>query len=362
MEKGKDDMSRSIFLLLIMLSIQFSVNADTSKLDCNEEFTKPKEILIPLYLDVVSFARDTCQSLKSDELRSLTDFEYLTGNKSDGSRDSLIDFYEKAFDPNVFPDVTVAIEAWSKNEIFQNRLVEYNYNSELDTRLFELTAAYSSGQRFGFHGPERSRLGIQNPTQDMEQACSGYGYENCKSFFADIDRVTTIQNSYIKKRYSDETLLNVRQIRDDWTKFSDESRFQTPLDILFTSWIYHDELSDGKKLVPPPSAQYFLLRPSVVVDHFSDTSRGDRDELGLAVEWLGFNRWDDKIPWGISITSVYADRQDGKSIGHGLMFHVNNTLSFGFANRGSGENSIYVSIELMDWFGDKKDKYKSYMK
>lgn len=145
-----------------------------------------------------------------------------------------------------------------------------------------------------------------------------------------------------------------------WDKFSDNSRFQTYIDVAFTSWVYRDHFSRSDDLITPPPLQLYALRPSLVYEHLSDAPNGDRDEVAIALEWLGFNAWDLKIPFGVSVTSVYSDRAEGKSVGHGLTFHVNNSFSFGFANRGSGDNSFYVNFELMDWFGENQDMLKRY--
>jgi hypothetical protein len=145
-----------------------------------------------------------------------------------------------------------------------------------------------------------------------------------------------------------------------WDNFSDNSRFQSFIDIAFTSWVYRKHFSRSDDLITPPPLQLFALRPSLVYEHLSDAPNGDRDEPALALEWLGFNAWDWNVPFGMSVTSVYADRSTGKSVGHGLTFHVNNAFSFGFTNRGSGDNSFYINIELMDWFGQKEDMLKAY--
>lgn len=147
-----------------------------------------------------------------------------------------------------------------------------------------------------------------------------------------------------------------------WERFSDNSRFQTFIDVVFTSLVFHKSLSIHDDLVTPPPVQLFALRPSFVYEHLSGSPGGDRDEPALALEWVGFNAWDLKIPLGVSLTSIYADRANVKSIGHGLTFHVNNTFSFGVATRGSGDNSFYINLELMDWFGDKKNYFQTYKK
>ncbi|MCS6208149.1 hypothetical protein [Shewanella baltica] len=165
-----------------------------------------------------------------------------------------------------------------------------------------------------------------------------------------FQRLSTIQkhNAYVAIQES------------KWDKFSDNSRFQSFIDIAFTSWVYRKHFSRADDLITPPPLQLFALRPSFIYEHLPDAPKGDKDKPALALEWIGFNAWDSKVPFGMSLTSVYADRETGKSVGHGLTFHLNNAFSFGFANRGGGDNSLYVNIELMDWFGETQNMLKSY--
>lgn len=145
-----------------------------------------------------------------------------------------------------------------------------------------------------------------------------------------------------------------------WDTFSDQSRFQTYIDVAFTSWVYRKHFSRSDDLITPPPLQLFALRPSIVYEHLSSAPRGQRDELALAIEWIGFNAWDLSIPFGVSITSIYADREYSKTLGHGLTFHVNNSFSFGVSNRGGGNNSVYINFELMEWFSANRDMLKAY--
>jgi len=188
------------------------------------------------------------------------------------------------------------------------------------------------------------------------------GAADCDDVFEGFNKVTNKISVFQKFRKSDEYKKFVNAKAAQWDNFADNSRFQTFIDVAFTSLVYRKRLSLSDRIVSPPPLQLFALRPSLVYEHLPDASKGSRDKPALALEWIGFNAWDWKIPLGVSITSVYGDRKFGKSVGHGLTLHVNNNFSFGFANRGNGENSIYVNIELMDWFGEKQDVIKAYLK
>lgn len=355
-------------LLIVCLSIySFSAMANENvaekiKAECTKEITnfdKPKEVLVPLYNEVVKFNYNTCIALNTDDIKAASDQNFLTGGMHNRTKSELLNFLTLSFTKEAFPEVEEAKLLWNN----------YEFSETLSSDNYELTTAFIAAKQFGFNGPKRRPIRIDWPTDDsdaakrkalMENECSVNGYADCKSFFTDIHRIGNFQNHYIRTRYTDETLEGIREKSNAWTKFSDDSRYQTPIDILFTSSLNSKILSDGLNLASPPRLQYFLLHPSIVVDHSSKATSGDKDELGLALEWVGFNSWNSKIPWGVSVASVYADREVGKSVGIGLMFHLYNDFSFGFAHRGDGDNSIYINLELMNWFSEKQNMYKKY--
>ena len=92
------------------------------------------------------------------------------------------------------------------------------------------------------------------------------------------------------------------------------------------------------------------------IDHASD---GEQMKEALAVEWLGVNYWNWKIPFGISAVSTYADRASVKDISHGLMFHVNNKYSFGLTRNGD-DNGIFFTLDLLKLFEDKQSNFTKY--
>ena len=337
---------------LIFTPLSLAQDESESSQKCNLIITPPKQVLKSLYDKSLAFAINTCKAMYEDDVRAVKDMGFLTGGIIEGARQEVLNFYTTSFPESIFPTVKSAKFMWA----------EYQFPQTLSMDSYELTLAYSLGRKFRFSGPKSSYLPIFNNTDHTKAHCLSLGYSSCKSFFKEIERVGRIQNHFIRKDYSDAALAGIRAKSAAWDKFSDRSKFQTPVDILFTSLIYRKELSDGKKLNSPPTNQYFLLHPSLVIDHFSEATVGNKDELSLALEWAGFNRWGASIPWGVSLASVYSDRAEGKSVGHGLMFHVYNDFSLGFAHRGNGDNSFYINIAFMDWFGETQKKYNAYKK
>ena len=82
---------------------------------------------------------------------------------------------------------------------------------------------------------------------------------------------------------------------------------------------------------------------------------------GLAVEWLGINFWDWKVPFGISYTTTYVDRAGFDDKGKGIMIHINNHYAIGWAEHGD-EDTVYVTIDLLKLFERKQQQYQSYLK
>jgi hypothetical protein len=148
-------------------------------------------------------------------------------------------------------------------------------------------------------------------------------------------------------------------LQSDWKDFIDNARYQTPLDVWFTTIINREDFH-GMDLVGPPSTQYFLLRPSLVYERIDSAPAGARDDIKLAVEWIGFNWW--KKGFGMSVTSTYRDSAEVDAVGIGLTFHISNQYSIGFTHRGDNDNSVFFNIDLLEWFGDKKSVYEKYKK
>lgn len=149
----------------------------------------------------------------------------------------------------------------------------------------------------------------------------------------------------------------ITNLQSQWKSFVDESRYQTPLDVWATTTWYSDQYK-SKYLTGPPPMQLFLLHPIIVYEHLPDSDKGSKEDVSLAIEWGGINWW--QSGFGFSITSVYKDRNDQPSVGTGLTFHIKNKYSFGYAYRDGGDDSIFFNIDLLEWFGEKEEKYEKY--
>lgn len=149
----------------------------------------------------------------------------------------------------------------------------------------------------------------------------------------------------------------------EWTTYIEESRSQTFIDIAVTSTLY--EWKYGKEendFTSPPTVQWFALHPSIIIENVSGAIDGDETKESLALEVIGFNYWEDACFWvacGASVIVNYADRNGVDDTGWGLMFHVDNSYSFGVTKHG-GEEGFFITVDLLKLFQDKKSSFDDY--
>lgn len=191
------------------------------------------------------------------------------------------------------------------------------------------------------HGSETPFTSCKSALEDASQAFNAYQYNYNRAWY---------QNNKRKIGY----------LRSQWDKYIDTARAQTFLDIWFTTLLNRSHYQQDRLVAPAPR-QYFLLRPQVVYEFAKDAESGDRNQVGLAVEWAGVNYWNWKIPFGVSLMSVYADYEQEDSVGVGLMFTFNNNLSVGWVDRGDTDG-IYVTMDFLKFWSDKSRLIKRYRK
>jgi hypothetical protein len=188
----------------------------------------------------------------------------------------------------------------------------------------------------------------------------GAGFDSCAEVAGELQKAIEVASAF---RLSEQlTLVETyyKQLNGQWQTFVDDARFQTTWDVLLTTWMYSDKWKAAELQGPPP-IQYFVLHPTLTYSYMPDASRGEELKPVPAIEWFGMNWWRNKVPLGLSVTSVYNDRPDGKAFLHGLTLHVYNAYSFGMVGTGD-ERTFFVNLDLMNWFSDKqakRDKYKN---
>lgn len=149
----------------------------------------------------------------------------------------------------------------------------------------------------------------------------------------------------------------------EWTNYIEEARSQTFVDIAVTSLFY--ELAYGKgehDFRSPPKVQWFALRPNILIENISGARDGDQIKESFALEIVGFNYWQDAcfgLACGASLIVNYSDRNGVEDTGWGFMVHVDNSYSFGVTKH-SGEIGLFVTVDLLKFFQNKKLSYDSY--
>jgi len=181
---------------------------------------------------------------------------------------------------------------------------------------------------------------------------------SCKDIFRDFASAFNPYRSAYNNVYDNSKQLS--EMGKRWDAFLEVSKSQTALEVWLTTWANNKHFKKDH-LVGPPGYQIIALHPQLVYDSLKKAPDGSNQELGLAVEWAGVNFWDLKVPLGISLASVYVDRANVRDVGHGAMVHINNHYAIGWANYGRNENSVYVTIDLLKMFEEKKAKYDEYV-
>jgi len=206
----------------------------------------------------------------------------------------------------------------------------------------------------GYFEPGGGDRFVINQVQHCDSVSAGM---SCVDIFKDFKNAFNPYRSVYNNIYDNRQLLS--ELGSRWDKFLDVSKSQTFLEVYLTTAI---NASHFKKdhLVGPPDYQIIALHPQLIYDSMDKAPDGSKQELGLAVEWLGINFWDWKIPLGLSAASVYVDRAGVDDVGHGVMLHVYNHYAIGWADHG-GDDSVYITIDLLKLFEEKKDKYDTYL-
>ena len=319
------------------------------------------------------FALKTCENMLDNPTGSINDVDVLLEgtdnlvNPSGGNfsfKSALFEDWQQSFDSNLFEGMESLAYDFSfyqpnlvtKVDDFKGLVTKTSdecADGDVPKCVFLLEYRSSTTEvTYQFH---------QNSEQSRKQvaACQQMGFHNCEQALEDLSRAIEPYHYFIKAGHTSNVVKTLNHLNGQWDKFTKNSRHQTFIDKWLTTEIYHDQFN-GRDWAEPPNYQFFLLHPGIVLDHFSAADRGEQTEIGLAIEWLGINRWDGDLPMGISLTSVYSDRSSGKRVGHGLMFHIHNNFSIGVVNRGNNDNSIFMNLNLFNWSTQQQDKYQAY--
>ena len=65
------------------------------------------------------------------------------------------------------------------------------------------------------------------------------------------------------------------------------------------------------------------------------------------------------MPFGIALVTTYSDRATVDSVGHGVMFHIDNDYSVGVTDHG-GDTGVFVTIDLLKFIQGKEKRFNAY--
>lgn len=236
------------------------------------------------------------------------------------------------------------------------------YESGLQLPTFRVERGDDPDDWLIFHFDDRSRSGRIVAKQDNGKCRSRFA-ANCDAV---LDDLATAINYY---KYSHASLSaaesadKLDRMAAEWDSFLDQGRSQTLLDLSLTTALERRHFRQGV-LIAPPKRQWTLLHPDMAFEHIRQARAGQRDALSVVVEWLGVNWWSSDspladIPFGVSLVSVYADRPDVPSAGHGVVFHFDNKYSVGWTRR-HGMDGVFVSIDLLRLIDNKGERLNRY--
>ena len=284
----------------------------------------------------------------------------------------ILSFFNRSHEQ--YPALKLVVTNFMKE--FQSKLVaEIKTNNSFD-RLYSL----KTGDRDFNLVWEISGLGYTESLEEFKATEADKGicqtlsagdklqqYPNCKVAF---NAISTGVNTY-RKAYdliyvkTNQILLNGLKL--DWQRYVNTARNQTWLDETFDFWLQKHHYSSDY-LVGPSKVQYFILHPSLVYEWVDSEPDGQKDKAIPALELLGFNRWDDRFPWGLSVVALASDRVNYQALSFGLTAYLDNKYSFGAAYRKAEDNnsgvedewSIYLNIDLLNFARQRKNQFDTY--
>ncbi|MBT1452056.1 hypothetical protein KJ365_14275 [Glaciecola sp. XM2] len=345
-----------IVIMCAMVLISFASQSQITGLSC--ALPEQAEVSFDASLtELNKKAREAGQVICENYLQVLPEEQQAVGMRLDAFTLEVENTVNELFSEQLFPGLSSRIGLWSRN--LHANTDDYRYLQFLEdgntAKGDDFTPYWEVWDK---NNDQLSRLSFEL-NDDRMQSCAEAiaGVQSCEDVFAQIRRAAAPFQTQVSQYMLEQNGEKLAQMQNDWNMFIEQARYQTPLDVWLTTLIYRNDYQ-GIDLAGPPSTQYFLLRPSLVFEHIGNAPDGSKDDLSLAVEWVGVNWWRKGI--GLSITSTYRDAAQVSSVGTGITVHINNRYSIGVTHRGSNDNAIFLNIDLLELFGEKKAVYQAY--
>lgn len=186
----------------------------------------------------------------------------------------------------------------------------------------------------------------------------------CYNVLKDLEKSINVYRKVTNAYHALAAQKKLASIEKEWLVYWDAARSMTFLDLSLTSLIEGGDVIKSGHIAGPPEKQWFALHPNIVYEIVKGAPAGQRSKEALSIEWIGVNWWKNSpinIPFGISLSSLYADRVGVKTMGHGATFYFNNKYALGIVRRG-GINGIFVSVDLLKAFESKEQNVIKFRK
>jgi hypothetical protein len=193
-----------------------------------------------------------------------------------------------------------------------------------------------------------------------EDTTVGYG-KTCMAVLEDFRVAVHATNADKNRLDMERALTNIGIYSKAWDRYFDDARSLTPWELALNTYFYKKELQKDSFVLPPKN-QWFLFHPSVVIENVPEAIEGSQQKGAFSMEWVGFNRWNSKVPLGLSVVSTYADRQGVDNTRHGVMLHLYNDYSIGYTGIGGDDKGIFISMDLLKLTQSKESRSESYKK
>lgn len=205
----------------------------------------------------------------------------------------------------------------------------------------------------------------QSILEECKQKMSVETRGACIQYLDEWTKKASLYKYQLVKKPAAEIVRLSMEYSKEWERFYDEGRAQTFIDTAYTAKRYSNVLNKPE-FVMPPEVQYFLFRPSIVMEYVDDEPDGNKFKEALAFELYGFNYWDGcdwlGMPCGASVVTTFSDRAIVDDYSFGLMFHIKNHYSIA-VTKNFGDNdhtAVFVTVDLLKALESKKERFKDW--
>lgn len=349
-----------ITLVLLCLSVPTLAAEPASTIDCNafeEQAIADSNIYKDVHTKAVSIASAMCFSLRNifdggSPLAGKTADEKITQVLAEFgafAAQALKDDFPETKDSviKLNENVEEMEEQLASTNLATGRFPEFKTAMTIEGGYKGYFSSAVRAEKFSFPRDLEDCRKVREANKDCKAVFNDYK-EAFNAYRQAYDQFVTGVNKHL--------LIN---LNEDWNRFLEVSKSQTGLEVWLTT-LWHRDLFKKDHIVGPPPTQVIALHPRLVYEYVDTAVDGDNAEFGVAVEWVGMNWWDMRVPLGFSVASVYADRVSVPSVRTGIMLHIDNKYSIGWGHR-SGANSIYFSLDLLQLLQGKKQQYERFV-